>query len=204
MGFICKIFGKVSVCVLVFTLVPVIVIAVGSGRGDGAANFAELDSDFSEPGKHVLNIWYDRCFTCLRESLCVTYECRWIPRCLWGNYPVVPKSWWSLMRDGQIMWWHEGQQGGTVVACQPCVIRLSSTLTWLEPRYRSFPACSKIAMTSDERWPNHVVTWRAARWYCCSMPALCHPTFPTLTWLEPCYRPFPFPCYHMSHCQDTV
>ena len=32
------------------------VIAVGSGRGDGAANFAELDSDFSEPGKHVLNI----------------------------------------------------------------------------------------------------------------------------------------------------
>ena len=29
---------------------------VGSGGGDGAANFAELDSDFSEPGKHVLNI----------------------------------------------------------------------------------------------------------------------------------------------------
>ena len=29
------------------------VIAVGSGGGDGAANFAELDSDFSEPGKHV-------------------------------------------------------------------------------------------------------------------------------------------------------
>ena len=27
--------------------------AVGSGKGDGAANFAELDSDFSEPGKHV-------------------------------------------------------------------------------------------------------------------------------------------------------
>ena len=27
--------------------------AVGSGGGDGAANFAELDSDFSEPGKHV-------------------------------------------------------------------------------------------------------------------------------------------------------
>ena len=42
--------------VLVFTLVPVFVIAVGSGRGDEAANFAELDSDFSEPGKHALNI----------------------------------------------------------------------------------------------------------------------------------------------------
>ena len=53
MGFIWEIFGKVSVHVLVFTLVPRFVIAVGSGRGDGAANFAELDSDFSEPGKHV-------------------------------------------------------------------------------------------------------------------------------------------------------
>ena len=39
--------------VWVFPFVPVFVIAVGSGRGDGAANFAELDSDFSEPGKHV-------------------------------------------------------------------------------------------------------------------------------------------------------
>ena len=38
---------------MIFTLVPVFVIAVGSERGDGAANFAELDSDFSEPGKHV-------------------------------------------------------------------------------------------------------------------------------------------------------
>ena len=53
MGFIWKIFGKVFVHVLVFMLVPRFVIAVGSGRGDGAANFAELDSDFSEPGKHV-------------------------------------------------------------------------------------------------------------------------------------------------------
>ena len=26
---------------------------VDTGGGDGAANFAELDSDFSEPGKHV-------------------------------------------------------------------------------------------------------------------------------------------------------
>ena len=29
---------------------------VDTGGGDGAANFAELDSDFSELGKHVLNI----------------------------------------------------------------------------------------------------------------------------------------------------
>ena len=53
MGFIWKIFGEVFMHALVFTLVPVFDYIVGSGRGDGAANFAELDSDFSEPGKHV-------------------------------------------------------------------------------------------------------------------------------------------------------
>ena len=42
---------------------------------------------------------------------------------------------------------------------------------------RQLPAWSKVVMISDERWPNHVVTWKAARWYCCSMPALRHPTF---------------------------
>ena len=55
-GIYLKNIWQVSVHVLVFTLVPRFVIAVGSGRGEGAANFAELDSDFSEPGKHVLNI----------------------------------------------------------------------------------------------------------------------------------------------------
>ena len=88
--------------------------------------------------QECLNLWYDRCFACLRESLCVAYECPWVPRCLWGNYPHVPKLQWSLVRDGLIMWWHEGQQGGTVVAYQPCVIRQIPTLTWTESRYRSF------------------------------------------------------------------
>ena len=124
MRFIWKFFGGVSVHPLVFTLVPVFVIAVGSGRSDGAANFAELDSEFSEPGKHVLNIWYDKCFACLLESFV---------RGIWVSVNT------SLL-------------------------------------VRQLPACSKVAMISDERWPNHVVTWRAARWYCCSMPALRHPT----------------------------
>ena len=53
MGIIWKFFGEVSVHAFIFTLVPVSVIAVGSGRGDGAANSAELDSDSSEAGKHV-------------------------------------------------------------------------------------------------------------------------------------------------------
>ena len=52
-GIYLKKFGEVSVHPLVFHVSTRFVIAVGSGRGDGAANFAELDSDFSEPGKHV-------------------------------------------------------------------------------------------------------------------------------------------------------
>ena len=38
---------------MIFTIVYGFDYTVGSGGGDGAANFAELDSDFSEPGKHV-------------------------------------------------------------------------------------------------------------------------------------------------------
>ena len=124
MGFIWKIFGKVSVHVLVFTLVPRFVIAVGSGRGDGAANFAELDSDFSEPGKHVWTF----------DMMSVLHVCL------------------------KVCAWHMSV-GKYLVACKATT--------------RMF----KVAMISDERWPNHVVTWRAARWYCCSIPALRHPTF---------------------------
>ena len=55
--FLCDLFekkiGTIFMHALVFTLVCIFRYTVGSGRGDGAANFAELDSDFSEPGKHV-------------------------------------------------------------------------------------------------------------------------------------------------------
>ena len=53
MGFIWKTYGTIFMHALVFTLVCIFRYTVGSGGGDGAANFAELDSDFSEPGKHV-------------------------------------------------------------------------------------------------------------------------------------------------------
>ena len=49
---------------------------VGSGRGDGAANFAELDSDFSEPGKHVWTFdMIGVLHVCLNGS-CMAYEHR--------------------------------------------------------------------------------------------------------------------------------
>ena len=91
MGFIWEIFGKVSVHVLVFTLVPRFVIAVGSGRGDGAANFAELDSDFSEPGKHV-------CTFDMADVLHVHVKV-----CVWhmsvGKYLVARKATTRLFRS---------------------------------------------------------------------------------------------------------
>ena len=37
----------------VFTLEHIFLYTVDTGGGDGTANFTELDSDYSEPGKHV-------------------------------------------------------------------------------------------------------------------------------------------------------
>ena len=120
MVFIWKFFGTNFMHALVFTLVPVFVIAVGSGRGDGAANFAELDSDFSEPGKHVwTSDMTDVLHVCL-NGLCMACEHRWVLRC----------------------------------------------------NVRQPTVCSEVTVISDERWPSHVVTWKAVRWYCGSMPAL--------------------------------
>ena len=53
MGFIWKKFWRSFYARVGFHVSARFRYAVGSGRGDGAANFAELDSDFSEPGKHV-------------------------------------------------------------------------------------------------------------------------------------------------------
>ena len=144
MGFIWKIFEKVSVYVLVFTLVPVSRFAVGSGRGDGAANFAELDSDFSEPGKHV----------------------------------------WTFDMIGVCMFTYKFLRGIWVSVSTSLLVR-------------QLPACSKVAMISDERWPNHVVTWRAARWYYCSIPALRHPTNSDVNVDGVTLSFFHLPCYHM-------
>ena len=91
MRFICNFFGEVSVHALIFTLVPVSIIVVGSGRGDGAANFAELDSDFSEPGKHVWT--FD-----MAEVLHVHVKV-----CVWhmsvGKYLVARKATTQLFRS---------------------------------------------------------------------------------------------------------
>ena len=139
MGFIWKIFVEVSVHPLVFTLVPVFHDCRRFRKRWRSRELRRARLRLLRTRQACLNIWYDKCFACLLESLCVACECQKIPRCLWGNYPHVPKLRWSLVRDGLIMWWHEGQQGGTVVAYQPCVIRQIPTLTWTEPRYHSFP-----------------------------------------------------------------
>ena len=47
---------------------------VDTGGGDGAANFAELDSDFSEPGKHVRTIDMLGVLHVCLNGLCMAYE----------------------------------------------------------------------------------------------------------------------------------
>ena len=66
----------------VFTLVSDFFYTVDTEQGDGAANFAELDSDYSEPGKHVwtfdmMSVFHD-CLsgflmTCLYKHLWMLY-----------------------------------------------------------------------------------------------------------------------------------
>ena len=43
----------ISVHLTVFTIARVFLYTVDTEGGDGAANFTKLDSDYSEPGKHV-------------------------------------------------------------------------------------------------------------------------------------------------------
>ena len=64
------------------------------------------------------------------------------------------------MKDGLIMWGHEGQQGGTVVAYQPCVIRQIPTLTWTESRYRSFPFRATTCFFAKMRFSKLVTSFR--------------------------------------------
>ena len=97
MGFIWIFFGKASVYVLVFTLVPVSWFAVGSGRGDGAANFAELDSDFSEPGKLV---WTFDMADVLHVHVKV---CAWHVSV--GKYPVACKATTRMFQSRDDLWW---------------------------------------------------------------------------------------------------
>ena len=40
---------------------------------------------------------------------------------------------------------------------------------------RQLSVCFEVTVILYERWPDHVVTWKVVRWYCCSMPVLRHP-----------------------------
>ena len=91
--------------------------------GDGAANFAKLDSNFCEPGKHVRTFDMIGVLHVCLNGLCMACEHRWVLRC----------------------------------------------------NVRQPTVCSEVTVISDERWADHVVTWKAVRWYCCSMPVLRHP-----------------------------
>ena len=72
-------------------------IAVGSGRGDGAANFAELDSDFSEPGKHVWT--FDMISVCMFAWKFFAWHMSV------GKYLVAGKATTRLFQSRDDLWW---------------------------------------------------------------------------------------------------
>ena len=70
---------------------------VGSGRGDGAANFAELDSDLSEPGKHVWTF----------DMMDVLHD--FVKGCAWhmstGEYHVACEATTRVFQSYCDLWW---------------------------------------------------------------------------------------------------
>ena len=78
--FIWKIFGKLFCTLTVFTLRAYFSYTVDTGGGDGAANFAQLDSDYSEPGKHVWTL--DMMSVCCSLHFCIVMACLWTPLCM--------------------------------------------------------------------------------------------------------------------------
>ena len=57
----------------VFTLARIFSYTVDTGGGDGAENLAQLDSDYSEPGKHVWTLDMMSVDECLH--LCMFMAC---------------------------------------------------------------------------------------------------------------------------------
>ena len=78
--FIWKIFGTLFCTLTVFTLRTYFSYTVDTGGGDGAANFAQLDSDYSEPGKHVWTLDMMSVVACLH--FCIVMACLWTSLCM--------------------------------------------------------------------------------------------------------------------------
>ena len=86
---------------------------VDTGGGDGTANFAELGSDFSEPGKHVWTFDMMSVLHVCLNSLCMAYGHQWVLCCMQGNYQCASNLdvifWW------EITWSCGDMKGGKMV-----------------------------------------------------------------------------------------
>ena len=60
---------------------------------------------------------------------------------------------------------------------------------------RQLAVCFEVTVIFDERWPDHVVTWKVIRWYCCSMLVLRHPINSDINvdWVTLSFFPFVLP-----------
>ena len=97
MVFIWKIFGNKFYARDDFHVSVRFRYTVGSGGGDGAANFAELDSDFSEPGKHV---WTFDMISALHVCLKI---CAWHMSV--GKSFVACKETTRMFQSCDDLWW---------------------------------------------------------------------------------------------------
>ena len=99
-------------------LVSVLFEYVDTEGRDEAANLTELDSDYSEPGKHVWPFdMMDVLYVCSSSSF---HKHGYISICVWLYFMQASFGWAPYDNDWTtpIMWWHDGWSTGIVEACQ--------------------------------------------------------------------------------------
>ena len=102
--------------------------------------------------------------------------------CIFSLYRRFRKWWWGcelrrarlrLLRTRQacLNLWYD--------RCFACLLEWFVHGIWASVSVtlhaRQLTVCFEVTVIFDERWPDHVVTWKVVRWYCCSMPVLRHP-----------------------------
>ena len=130
--FIWKIFGTFFCTLTVFTLRTYFSYTVDTRGGDGAANFTQLDSDYSEPGKHV--------WTLDMMSVCCMFAFRSFMACLWTFLWMLffmQKKWKVSFRNPYVVdtYLHGHVMAWGWVRWQCCDMPVLCQIIWLPCRH---------------------------------------------------------------------
>ena len=129
----------------VFTLARMFLYTVDTVGGDGTANFTELGSDYSEPGKHVWTFDMMSVFGmfALSSFMACLWASRWISYYMqsWGKWVSKIHKLLDMSLHGHVMAWEW-------VRWQCCSMPVLCQTIWLQCQHESvqfpsvFPSCT--------------------------------------------------------------